>query len=266
MTTVPLARVEPGSRWSVSATLRLNADRLLVVLGLLAVWQIAAWAGVLDPQSVSSPLLVAERIWTMFASGMIWPHLGDTLGAAVLALVLSAVLGTGLGILLSQYRLLEATLNPLLVALNGIPRVAFGPLVVLFLGVGTTAKVVLAVSIALFVFCTNVQEGIRQINPTLVRQFSLMGANRRQLFVMVIGPSLVPWLWAAVDLALGLSLIGVIIAEFISSTRGLGHLIAAASLGFDTTGVVALLVVIMAATVLFRMVLTSLRTRLFPWS
>jgi NitT/TauT family transport system permease protein len=197
---------------------------------------------------------------------MIWPHLADTLGAAAAALVLSAVFGTALGFLLSRYRLLEATFNPILVALNGIPRVAFGPLVVLFLGVGLTAKIVLAVSITLFVFCTNVQEGMRQINPTLVRQFSLMGANRRQLARMVIGPSLIPWLWAAIDLGLGLSLIGVIIAEFISSTRGLGHLIAAASLGFDTTGVAALLVIIMVATVLFRAALTALRVRLFPWS
>ncbi|MFG1359631.1 ABC transporter permease [Xanthobacter pseudotagetidis] len=246
--------------------LGLSALRLLLVAVILALWQLAVWAGWMEPAAMSSPVLVARRLYEMFASGMIWPHLVDTLGAALIALVLSAAMGLALGMALYRWPLLEATLNPLLVAINGIPRVAFGPLIVLFLGVGITAKVALAVSIALFVFTTNVLEGMRQIDPMLRRNFLLMGAGRWQTFAMVTGPSLVTWMWAAVDLAIGLCLIGVIICEFISSTSGLGHLISAASMGFDTTGVVALLVIIVAATVLFRAVLITLRSWIAPWS
>ncbi|MEP9349077.1 ABC transporter permease [Xanthobacter sp. KR7-225] len=261
---VTAARKDPMAK--IGFGFGLSASRLVLVAVLLALWQLAVSAGWMEPASMSSPALVARRLYEMFASGMIWPHMFDTLGAAVLALVLSAGLGLALGMALYRWPLLEATLNPLLVSINGIPRVAFGPLIVLFLGVGVTAKVALAVSIALFVFTTNVLEGMRQIDPMLRRQFLLMGAGRWQTFAMVTGPSLVPWMWAAIDLSIGLCLIGVIICEFISSTSGLGHLISAASMGFDTTGVVALLVIIVAATVLFRAVLLALRSRLAPWS
>lgn len=236
-----------------------------IVAATLALWQIGAVTGLFGSDAVS-PVAVGGRIATMFASGMIWPHLADTLAATVTALLLSAVLGTALGIALARSAMLEAVLDPILVAVQGIPRVAFGPLILLFLGVGTAAKVVLAVSIALFVFSANALEGMRQVEPALLRQMSLMGASRRQTLTMVIGPSLVPWLWSALDLALGLSLIGVIIAEFLSSTRGLGHLISAASMGFDTTGVVALLVVTMLAVTILRAGLTLLRNRYLPWA
>ncbi len=242
------------------------AIRLAAIFGTIAVWQAAVAFGVLSASAVSSPTLVASRLVAMFTSGMIWPHILDTLGATVAALVLSALLGTGLGLLLARHPRLEIAVDPLLVAIQGIPRVAFGPMIILFFGVGAVGKVVLATSIVLFIFCANVQEGMRQLDRTLIRQISLLGARGPQLFTMVIGPSLVPWLWAALDLGLGLSLIGVIIAEFISSTRGLGHLISAASLGFDTTGVFSLLIVMMVLIVLLRSLLTTIKNRIAPWT
>ncbi len=237
-----------------------------LVLGLLVLWQGAVTAGLMAPDTVSSPLLIGQRLWSMFATGMIWPHLVDTLSATLIALVASAVLGTGLGLMLAGNRLFERTVDPIIVALQGIPRVAFGPLILLFMGVGLGAKVVLATSIALFVFSANVREGLRQVDPSLQRQVSLMGASRVRRFTMVTGPSLIPWLWASLDLALGLSLIGVIIAEFLSSTQGLGHLIAAASMGFDVTGVAALLVLMMVLVGALRGVFAVLHARFVKWS
>jgi NitT/TauT family transport system permease protein len=257
------ARVEGGGVDRARVTI--IAIRVAVIVGTIVAWQAAVSLGLISEKSVTSPALVTDRLVTMFASGTIWPHLLDTLGATVAALILSALLGSGLGLLLARYHRLEVALDPLLVAIQGIPRVAFGPMIVLFFGVGPGGKIVLATSIVLFIFCANVQEGMRQLDVTLIRQLSLMGAGGRRLFTMAILPSLAPWLWAALDLGLGLSLIGVIIAEFISSTRGLGHLISAASLGFDSVGVVALLIVMMAMIVVLRGVLTVLKAHALPW-
>lgn len=265
MTTVATGAAPAGSGFDRSRLIIVGI-RVAAILGTIAAWQAAVSFGLLSAAAVSSPTLVANRLVAMFASGMIWPHLLDTLGATVAALLLSALVGTGLGLLLARHPRLEVAVDPLLVAVQGIPRVAFGPMIVLFFGVGLVGKIVLATSIVLFIFCANVQEGMRQLDKTLIRQLSLLGADGSRMFTMVIGPSLVPWLWAALDLGLGLSLIGVIIAEFISSTRGLGHLISAASLGFDTTGVFALLIVMMVMIVLLRSLLAALKNRVVPWT
>jgi NitT/TauT family transport system permease protein len=235
-------------------------------LGIIGGWQLAASMGVVSTSNWSSPALVFDRLWSIFASGMIWPHLFDSISSTITALGIAGVLGTALGITLDRHKLLEATLDPLLAALQGIPRIAFAPLIILFLGIGFAAKVTLSVSIVLFVFYANVQSGLGQISPTLLRNLELMGAGPREQFRMAVFPSLVPWLWASLDLSLGLSLIGVIISEFISSTRGLGHLISAASLGFDTTGLIALLVVTMVVVVALHGTLAALKARLMPWT
>jgi NitT/TauT family transport system permease protein len=265
MNTTTLASITPATKSGIPASFKVIIERTLIVLAFLLIWQGLVWTGVVSAQKVSSPILVAGRLGEMFGSGMIWPHLFDTLGATLIALVLSAVIGTALGIIISANRLVEATLEPLFIAIQGIPRVAFGPMIVLFLGVGMTAKVFLAVSIAAFVFMSNTQQGLKKVDPGIMRNLQLMGASRRQIMKMAIVPSLAPWLWAALDLSLGLAMIGVIIAEFISSTRGLGHLISAASLGFDTTGVITLLIIMMTASVGFRSILIRLRGLVFPW-
>ena len=265
MSMTTLVSVAPQARRGMPDSMKIGLERTLLILGVLAVWQVAVSTGAISARTVSSPLLVAERMGEMFGSGMIWPHLFDTLGATLIALFLSCVIGTALGVIVSANKLVEATLEPLFVAVQGIPRVAFGPMIVLFLGIGMVAKVFLAVSIAAFVFMANTQQGLKKVDPVVVRNLRIMGASRRQVMKMAVMPSLVPWLWSAVDLSLGLAMIGVIIAEFISSTRGLGHLISAASLGFDTTGVVTLLIIMMIASIAFRSILIRMRRYAFPW-
>lgn len=267
-----MSKASAGWESGSAATLRRSRGsrvvllRIAILLVVIGGWQLAVTGGALSVRNWSSPVLVLERLWSLCASGMIWPHLFDTISATISALVIAAVFGTALGLFLARHPLLQATLDPLLAAFQGIPRVALAPLVILFLGIGFAAKVTLAASIALFVFYANAQAGLSQVNPTLLRNLQLMGATRRDQFRMAVFPSLVPWLWAALDLCLGLALIGVIIAEFISSTRGLGHVISAASLGFDTTGLIALLIVTMAVVVALRGGLVALKARLMPWA
>lgn len=251
-------------RWSVRS--RILILRYAIVLVIVGGWQFAASTGAVSVHNWSSPALVFDRLWSIFASGMIWPHLFDSISATISALAIAAVLGTALALTLARHKLLQATLDPLLAALQGIPRIAFAPLIILFLGIGFAAKVTLSVSIVLFVFYANVQAGLSQVNQTLLRNLELMGASQREQFRMAVFPSLVPWLWASLDLSLGLSLIGVVISEFISSTRGLGHLISAASLGFDTTGLIALLVVTMVVVVALHGGLVAVKVRLMPWA
>lgn len=243
---------------------RLLLFRGVLLLAIFALWQGAVAFGVLDPRHWSSPILALERLIVLLTSVKFWPHFFDSLLATLLALALSGVLGTALALVFARRPLLEATVDPLLAMLQGIPRIAFAPLFVLFLGVGLSAKVTLSVSIVLFVFYANAQQGLRKMDDALLRSLQLMGADRRQQIRMAVLPALLPWLWAALDLGLGLALIGVIISEFISSTRGIGHLIVAASLGFDTTGLIALLLVTMGMVIILRGVLGQLRKRFLP--
>lgn len=243
---------------------RLLAFRCLLIFGIALCWQTLVTTELIAARQFSSPLLVLDRLWNLVFGEKLWPHLADTAFSSMTALFIAAVLGSALAITLSRHRLLEATLDPILAILQGIPRIAFAPLFVLFLGVGIPAKITLSASIVLFIFYANVQQGLRRLDMTMLRNLQLMGASASQQFRIAVVPSLLPWLWAALELGLGLSLIGVIIAEFISSTRGIGHLIVAASLGFDTTGLVALLVVTMLMVIAMRALFNVARVRYLP--
>lgn len=231
-------------------------ETLLVLLwqaGLLAAlllgWGLAS-GRVLDRLFLSDPLAVGRAFWRVLLDGTLWFHLRFTLLETLLGYVGGAAAGLGAAGLVVLVPGLEPLLRPFVVVAYAVPKVALAPLMILWFGIGVLPKVLLAGTFVAFLVFLNTLAGAAGVSPDLVAVVRVMGASRLAVLRRVVLPAATPFVLAALRLAIPAALIGAIVGEFISSNRGVGYLINAASSRYRTAevfaGIFGLLLVVLA--------------------
>lgn len=270
-TTAPTAPVRAGQADLASIDRRAARHRRTVVLGgrvLIAVVVVGTWQlssdRIFPSFYVSSPSAIAERLVDLVHTGELWPHLTQTLVEVALGMSIGVPLGAVLGIALGSSFLIGGWLLPYMMALYSLPRVVLAPLFIIWFGVGLLSKVVMVVTMVLFVVFYNVHQGVQQIDRDLVDVTRSMRATRFQTLRWVVVPSLVPWLVTGVRLSIGIALIGAVIAELIAASEGLGYYIKYSSNLLDVTGVFAGLAVITTVAIALDQLLKILERRIAP--
>jgi len=240
------------------------AYRILLGLGLLAVWQIV------PPQVgaeffVSTPRQIFGTLWTWIVDGTVWYHGGITATEAGLGFVLGGAAGMVLGLLLGRFKVAADVMDPYLVALYSIPKAALAPLFILWFGIGMDMKIIMASAVVFFLVFLNTLTGVREVSREQITILSLMGAGERHIMTKVIIPSAVVWVFAGLRLSVPYALIGAIVGEIIASNRGLGYLIRSSASSFDTAGTFAALMAITVLSILLSTALKFAEKRLMPW-
>src|SRR5690606_9469377 len=162
-------------------------------------------------------------------------HTGVTMWEAMTGLVAGAIVGISFGLLLGVSRVLGAALEPFVIALNSLPRVALAPLIIMFVGIGFASKFLLAFSLVVVPMMINTYEGIRATDPTLLNVMRVMRASRFQTFTKVMLPNCVPWLFSGFRVSFSFAIIGAIVGELISSRAGIGYMIDTAAGSFNAS-------------------------------
>jgi NitT/TauT family transport system permease protein len=245
--------------------LRVHAWRLLLLLVTIAAWELAARLKWIDPYLFSSPVAIGGRLWQLAASGAMFVHVYATALETLLGFVIGGVLGVLLGMALALGPRVAAVLDPFVVALNGLPRVALAPLFVVWFGIGITSKVAVGASIVVFICLFATYIGMRNTDAVLLRAVKALGATRTQLLLKVQLPFAIPWIFAGLKTSVAMALIGAIIGEFIAAGRGLGWYIAYAGGTFDTTGVMAGLVLLGIMAIALDMLVSRISVRFTRW-
>ena len=237
----------------------------LLALVLIVSWQIAADNVPGMTSLASSPLLVTDRLITIAENGDLWRNLLPTLEETVGGLLLGLMVGICGGVLMARSRFAATVLDPYVIGINGLPRVALGPFFVVWFGIGILSKVLLAVSIVFVVVLFNTREGIESIDHDLIDALRSMRASRWQMLRHVLIPSLIPWLLAATKIGIGLALTGAVVGELVGASAGLGWYITNSLNIIDMTGAVtALLIMAIVAMMMYYAVLLIER-RLLAW-
>lgn len=227
--------------------------QVLVFAVFLALWETLTridWLAkntFIDPFFISRPSLVVERLyqWTLGSdAGFIWPHLWATLYATLLGLVVSVATGFVVGLLLSQNPRVARVLSPFINGLNSLPRIAFVPLITMIFGLGLASKVVTAWFIVFFLVFFNTFKGCCSIEKHIVDFCRTLGASPTQITWNVRIPHALAWTFAVLPNAVAFSLIGVVIAEFIGSTVGMGYLIITSLSTLNSTDMFATITVL----------------------
>lgn len=241
-----------------------GAIALLPGIFLLALWQ---WASgrLIKEIYVSKPTDVAQRLYELFSSGEIYPHLLTT-GQE---LVLSYIIGVGAGILagygLGRSPRLARIFEPYVMAFYGIPKIALAPLFIIWFGIGIWSKVAIAAIMVFFLVFYNVYTGVRSVDRELVNLTLVMGANQRQLTYHVYLPATSPYVLLGMRMAIPYAVIGVIVGEFTSSMRGLGLFINQASANYDPAGVFAGIVILLTFVIAANYLAGRLERRFLRW-
>lgn len=243
---------------------RLFLDRTIAAIIPLVAWQLLAdlWVG---GKWISSPLQVAGRLWFMAGDGTLWMHTWETLKEAIVGLIAGVVIGVILGVVLGVWKRLSDAVDPVIMGFYSLPRVSLAPLFIIWLGIGLFAKVALVASIVLFVVLFNVREGVRGIDREIIDAFRSMNASRGAMVRYVIVPSLVPWLFAAIRIGIGMALIGAVVGEMVGSARGLGWYVTYTSGVYDMAGSVTALVALMVLAMIFNWALALLERKMLHW-
>lgn len=236
-----------------------------LVVAFLLIWQGVVSAGLVDVFWISSPLLVAQELWHLVTSGQLVSDVAMTVFEALIAFVISSILGIASGLLLARSPFWDEVMAPIIVVVNSLPRIALAPLIILWFGIGIVAKVVTAFTLIYFILLVNTLSGAKNVDNDILTIARLMGASRRDLLWKVTLPSALPWIFAGLNLGLTYSLLGVIVAEILASNQGLGYLIESSASSFNTAGVFAGLVTLAVVAWVFSTVMSQVEARLLRW-
>ncbi len=234
-----------------------------VGLLFLAVWQAIVLIGGYPPYILPSPFAVAGRLASAAGTGILFPHLLTTLVEIALGLALGVSTALLLGFLLARSRLADRLLSPYLVAAQATPILALAPVIVLWFGSGLLSKVLICALICFFPMVVATTVGLRSIDPRLVELARSLRATQRQLIRTIEVPAALPQILGGLKVAVTLSVVGAIVAEWAGGDRGLGVLInlARGSL-FDIPLMFATLVVIAGLGVTLYLLVVLVERRL----
>ena len=238
---------------------------VLVLAVLVLLWQWASAAGHINPFYFSSPAAIWRTFLDLIAAGTLQKHFAVTVKEAALGLLIGGVLGTLAGLGLGVHPKCSAALMPLMTALNGVPKLALGPLFIIWLGLGFRSKVFISALMVFFQFAFNLYAGVRSVDRDLVLSVRLLGGTGGQILGKVLWPAALPWLLASLRAGLGLSLSGAVVGEYLGASKGLGWAISSAGERYDTAQVLCYVLVIVALVVVLDCILRALEKRLLRW-
>lgn len=248
---------------------KVRQDKRRILLGRLAIllvfflgWELAGRWGWIDTFIASQPSRVVKTVINLYREGQLFNHIGVTMLENIVGFVSGTLLGTILAIGLWWSKYLSRVLDPYLVILNALPKVALGPVLIVWVGSGAPAIITMALLISLIVTVLTVYSGFNQVDQEKIRLLKTFGANKKQLLNMVILPASVPTIVSALKINVGLSWVGVITGEFLVSKAGLGYLIVYGGQVFKLDLVMASVLILAVAAALMYQGVVVLEKRL----
>lgn len=200
---------------------------------LILIWDLSVRLLEIPDYLLPAPLTVYQALAGGFADGSLWPHIGVTLGETLSGYAIGCLLAITLGALLAESQTFERFVYPLLIGLQATPKVALGPIILVWFGFGMTSKIVLVALVCFFPLFVNTVNGIRRTDPELLDACRSFSASRFYLLVHVKFPAAAGEVFAGLQIGVSLALIGAVVGEFLSAQRGLGYLIASSSVSMS---------------------------------
>lgn len=230
----------------------INICRISIIVVLISLWEIMANLDVIDSFIMSQPSRIVRTLLNL-SDNSLHVHIAVTCFETLVGFMLGALLGNLLAMLLWWSDFLSKVAEPYLVILNALPKIALGPVIIIWVGAGMQAIIVMALAISLIVTVMEMLNGFHSTDSELVKMSKTFGASRFQTFTKIIYPSNLNSLFSSLKINIGLSLVGVIAGEFLVSKSGLGYLIVYGGQVFQMDLVMtSVLILALVAALLYR--------------
>lgn len=243
--------------------------RLAILIVFLALWELGADYGVIDPFFFSSPSGIWEQIWSWVTEGTsqgpLWLQIYVTLEETFLGFAIGAVGGIAAGIILGRNKLLADVFSIYIKIANSVPRVVLGSVFIIALGLGMASKVALAVVMVFFVVFANAFQGVREADRAMIANAQILGASPYQITTTVIIPSAMSWILASLHVSFGFALVGAVVGEFLGAKQGMGLLISTAQGAFNANGVFAAMIILAVMALVVEFLITRFENYAVKW-
>lgn len=224
--------------------IKVRSVQLLLLVGFIVLWEIASVQKWIDPLIFSQPTKIWALLLTNIADGNLFPHMTTTLSETVVGFVLGTIFGTLLASIIWWSPFLDKVLEPYLVVLNSMPKVALGPLLIVGLGPGFFSVTAMALAVTVIITTITIYTSFKEVDPNYIKVIQTFGGNKKQIYQKVILPASFPTIVSTLKVNVGLSWVGVIVGEYLVAAQGLGYLIIYGFQVFNFTLVLMSLVII----------------------
>ncbi len=258
-------RPTPRKRSPLDTIIGRTLLQALAVAILLLVWQVGVRIGWISDFLFGAPAGIYTTFVRMAVSGELLSDTGYTLFEAILGFVIGTIFGSIAGLALWYSIFVARLVEPFIVAINSVPKIALAPIIILWFGTGLFSKVALAVSLTAIVALIAAYQAAKDADTDLQALLISMGATKHQIFYKAVVPSTIPPIIATFRINIGFGLVGAVVGEFISSQHGLGHLIYNASSFYDLNTVWVGLFVLMLVGFVLYYVIDLIERLLIPW-
>lgn len=220
--------------------------RALLLVVLIGLWELLTATGVLDAFFISSPSRIVKQFINFFKTGEMWYHIGITLYETILGFVIATALGTFIAILLWWSEKLRKILDPYIVVLNALPKIALGPVIIIWVGAGTPAIITMCIMICVVITILSMLSAFLACEKDKICLMKAMGATKFQILRKLVLPNAIGEFISVLKINVGMSWVGTIMGEYLVSKAGLGYLIVYGGQVFNLDLVMAATVILCA--------------------
>lgn len=233
---------------------RIRIYQIIILIGFIAFWEISSHLGIIDPFIFSSPSRVVKTIKEMAADGSLFYHVGITLFETLVSFALVNLIGLLVAVILWWNDSISKVLEPYLIVLNSLPKSALAPVFIVWLGNNIKTIIVAGISVALFGSIITLYSDFKAVEEDKIKLIYTLGGKKKDVLKKVIIPSNIPSMISLMKVNIGLSLVGVIIGEFLAAKAGLGYIIVYGSQVFRLDWVIMSIVILcVVATGLYKL-------------
>lgn len=218
--------------------------RIGLLAAFLGIWELVAHYRIVDPFIISSPSRIVRLIGELYRENNLFPHILASLYETVLGFVIATVLGSLIAMALWWSKGLRDVLEPYLITLNSLPKIALGPIIIVWMGTGEKAIIFMAVLICVIITIISMLSGFIGVDKEKIMLLQSMKAGKLKIMIKLIIPANIPTLISVLKINVGLSWIGSILGEYLSSQKGLGYLLVYGSQVFQLDLVMASTVIL----------------------
>lgn len=230
--------------------------QILILIVFLIIWQLLSDYKIINPFIFSSPIKVVETIINLHTTGDLYNHILITVWETLISFILGTLLGILIASIMWWNKFFAKVIDPYLTVLNSLPKVALGPILIIWVGAGMQSIVVIALLISTIITIINVYQGFINIDPIKIKLMQTFKATKSQIYFKLILPGTISNIISCFKVNISMSLIGVIMGEFLVSKEGIGYLIMYGSQVFNLdlviTGTIILCIV---AAIMYSLVL-----------
>jgi NitT/TauT family transport system permease protein len=244
--------------------LQVSAVRVVSLVSVLVLWQVVGRG--IDPTLFTTPTAVAVAAVDMILSGELWTYLWPSLIVLCIGLALAVVGGIAIGLLLARFWVLDVAFGVYITFLYSIPSVALVPLIVLWAGFDTSAKVIILFLFAFFPMVINTYQGVKNVDPKLLEVGRAFRCSERQLWANIVLPAALPFIITGLRLAVGRGMIGMVLADLYTAISGIGYLIVRTAATYEVDKMFVPIMTLGILGVTLTSLVRVLERKVAPWT